>query len=338
MGVRVLPPAVVQLAVEDLSQIASARREVDELARETGFDETDRGRLAIVITELAGNFLKHAGGGELLVRSLRRGGRGGIEILAIDRGPGMDVSTSSLDGFSTAGSSGTGLGAVRRMSDEFDSYSSPAGTVLLFRRWAGNPRRPPAPGLALGVVSLAKPGSPVCGDGWLLEETAERSVIAVADGLGHGPLAAEAAQAVLGLVGSGDDRGPSGILKEAHETLRSTRGAAVAVVELDRAAHQLRFAGLGNVAGRLFLASESHHLVSNNGTAGREIRAIHEYSHPWPDEALLVLHTDGMSGHWAPDEVEALLSHDPAVIAAVLYRNHNRGDDDVTVLVVRAAG
>lgn len=336
MGVRTVLAGALQLPVEDPSQVASARREVEELTRQVGFDETDRGRIAIATTELAGNLFKHAGGGELLVRTLRQAGRAGIEILAIDRGPGMDVAASSVDGYSTAGSRGTGLGAIRRVSDDFDSYSGPAGTVILFRRWAGNAR--PSTNLATGVVSLAKPGSPVCGDGWLVEEKADRSVIAVADGLGHGPLAAEAAEAVLGLVAKHSERGPAAILKEAHEALRNTRGAAVAIVELDRAARRLRFAGLGNVDGRLFLASESHHLVSHNGTAGREIRAIHEYSHPWLENALLILHTDGMSGHWAPDEIQGLLGRDPALIAAVLYRNHNRGDDDVTALVVRAAG
>mgnify|MGYP003558338393 CR=1 FL=1 len=75
--------------VGELSEIAAARRAAAELARRLKFDETRAGRLAIVVTEAATNIVKHAVEGEILLRPIHVDGHCGIEVLAIDAGPGM---------------------------------------------------------------------------------------------------------------------------------------------------------------------------------------------------------------------------------------------------------
>ena len=72
----------------------------------------------------------------------------GVEILALDKGPGIrDLERSLRDGYSTAGGAGTGLGAISRLSSEFDVYSPPGkGTALLARIWPGEPHSPPPVG------------------------------------------------------------------------------------------------------------------------------------------------------------------------------------------------
>src|SRR4051812_19083356 len=103
--------------VTESSQVSAARFEARELADRAGFDETDVHRVGLVATELATNLVKHATDGVLLIRITASSPDGEIELLSIDRGPGIyDVGRCLSDGHSTAGSPGTGLGAIRRLA------------------------------------------------------------------------------------------------------------------------------------------------------------------------------------------------------------------------------
>ena len=127
--------AAAAYAVEDSSQVGSARRAALDLAGHVGLPEERAGRAALIVTELATNLAKHARSGELLLRAIQTNGGGapeGIEILAIDRGPGMrDLPRAREDGYSTAGTLGHGLGSIERQSDFFQIYSQPSGTVAV---------------------------------------------------------------------------------------------------------------------------------------------------------------------------------------------------------------
>src|SRR5436309_3144918 len=81
-----------------------------ELAGRLGFSRTGAGNVAVVVTEAATNLVKHATAGEILLYALQCGQIGGIEALALDRGPGIaNVAKCLRDGYSTTGSPGTGL-------------------------------------------------------------------------------------------------------------------------------------------------------------------------------------------------------------------------------------
>src|SRR5688572_12749729 len=116
---------VVRLPVTDPSQVGEARRRAAALAQRLGFDDTDAGKVAIVVTEAANNLVKHARDGEILLHPLEQDGTAGLEVLALDKGPGLDLSRCLRDGFSTGGTPGTGLGAIARLSAVFDVHSSP---------------------------------------------------------------------------------------------------------------------------------------------------------------------------------------------------------------------
>ena len=127
------------LPITEITEVAAARRLATGLAHGLGFNETIVGKIALVMTECATNLVKHTTkGGELLVRSIELNGIAGIEIFALDKGPGIaNVAEAMQDGYSTAGSSGTGIGAISRLSDFFDIYSAPGmGTAILTRLWA----------------------------------------------------------------------------------------------------------------------------------------------------------------------------------------------------------
>ena len=307
-------------------------------ARALGFADKDTGNLALVVTEAATNLVKHAVGGQLLWRALECDHGAGLEILALDRGPGIpNVGECLRNGYSTAGSPGTGLGAIVRLATEFDIYSLPGkGTALLARLWSGRlSGSRPASALELGVVCLAKPGEQICGDGWTQVAQADRQVLLLADGLGHGLDAAAAAQAAVQVLREHPALAPAALIEAAHAALRSTRGAALAAAELNPGQQAVRFAGVGNIAGVVFNAGSRRHLVSHNGTVGHTLRKVQEFSVPWSPGALLILHSDGLATHWDLTAYPGLVGRDPSLIAGVLYRDYTRGRDDVTVLVLK---
>ena len=105
-------------SVRDASEVGEARRAAAGLAQRNGFSRDVEARIALVATEMATNLLKHAGEGVVAINEFGDAGGSGIELIALDKGPGIaDVARCLIDGFSTAGSPGTGLGAVARVSD-----------------------------------------------------------------------------------------------------------------------------------------------------------------------------------------------------------------------------
>ncbi len=331
------------IGVRDTTQTAEARRNAAQLAARLGFDETETGNLGLVVTEAAKNLLKHAGGGDLILRGIDEGGAAIVEMLAIDSGPGIqDVARSFEDGYSTAGTPGTGLGAISRLSSMHDIYTRPReGTALLAQvaRRGPHSRAMPHQGnrFRVGVVSVPHPAEPVCGDAWSFAESQGLGGrVLVADGLGHGLLAADAARMAVRV--AGEHREESGVLlmERIHLALRPTRGAAVAIADLDLPSGQVRFTGLGNIAGTIVSPDGAvRHLVSHPGTAGHEVRKIAEFTYGWEPGSTLIMHSDGLSTHWSLERYPGLLSRHPSLAAAVLYRDFNRRRDDVTVVVVQ---
>jgi serine phosphatase RsbU (regulator of sigma subunit) len=245
------------------------------------------------------------------------------------------VAASLRDGQSTAGTPGTGLGSLSRSADEFDVYSQPQrGTALRLVFWA---RPIPLPdGLDVGAVSVAKTGEMVNGDDWVVVSDGHRATVLIADGLGHGPDAARASRAATLVLSEHPTALPETLISACHDALAPTRGAAVAVARLDPGAGTGALAGVGNIAGRVHSGSAQRNLVSHNGTVGHNIRRIQEFAFPFPAGSILVMHSDGMNTHWNLADYPGLTARTAGLIAGVLYRDHDRGRDDVTVVVVRS--
>jgi anti-sigma regulatory factor (Ser/Thr protein kinase) len=327
-----------RVEVNDESAVGKARRIASDLARAMAFGEVELGRLGIVVTEAATNLVKHAGGGEVLLRGLEHDGLRGVGLLALDRGPGIaSLGEAMRDGFSSRGTPGTGLGAIRRQSTLFDAWSMPGmGLALLATVW---PKAPAADvsGVVSGGVNVPHPGETVSGDAWLVSGKRDRVLALVCDGLGHGPDAAAAAAAACQTFRRNATGAPAFVLERIHEALRSTRGAAVGVAEIDRAHEVVRFAGVGNIAGTILVNGATRSVVSHHGTAGHDARRIQEFTYPWVAGALLVLHSDGLVSRWTLQRYPGLASRHPVLTAAVLYRDFRRERDDTSVVVLRNA-
>ena len=326
----------VKIEVSDASAVGLARRSASELAQSLGFDTTGVGRVALVVTEAASNLVKHAGSGELLLQRVRREEGPGLDVLALDRGPGIaDVARATRDGFSTGGTPGTGLGAIRRNSTAMDLYTRPGGGTALFARLSVLPVRPRS-GMEVGAVAVRCPGEHVSGDAFAVTDGGERVQVLLVDGLGHGPGAADAAQAACAVFRSEPMLGLTELLARMHRALAGTRGAAAAVAEIDRGRELLHFAGIGNIAGSIVSSGASRSTVSLHGTMGHDARRFQEFTYPWSRDALFVLHSDGISARWNLGEA-GLEGRRPTLIAGVLYRDFGRGRDDATVVVLREA-
>jgi anti-sigma regulatory factor (Ser/Thr protein kinase) len=314
--------------IDEESRVGEARRDALRLAETHGLDATMAGRAAIVATELAKNLLRHGGGGELLLQPIVAERASVIELLAIDRGRGMQhVERCLQDGYSTGGTPGTGLGAVRRLAAEFDIYSvAGVGTVVMARVGHGAAPR-------FGAVNVAMKGETECGDSWRLVTDGEVTAAMVVDGLGHGPLAAHAARCAATAFLEAPLEAPRSLLGRLHRGLAGSRGAAAACMRID--GHGLVcYAGVGNIAASMVSADKSQGLASHNGTLGLGTPRLQEFEYPRPPRAILVMHSDGVSARRSLAHTHELLHRHPATIAAVLYRDHGRGRDDATVLVL----
>lgn len=331
-------------AVHEPSQVGEVRRTAAALAESVGFDAVAAGRVALIATELGTNLVKHAQGGQLLLAPVQgEDGRTLVELLSLDNGPGIsNVARSMADGYSTTGTLGGGLGAVQRQAQEFDLYSRvPEGTVILAR--VGPTTSPFGGGrtnaaVEVGAVVVCAPGETVCGDAWTLKLEGLQASLMVVDGLGHGPVAGEAAMSAVAAFADQVPGSPAAMIERLHQALRSTRGAAVAIAEADLQSRRILYAGAGNIAGRLLSGHEDRSLLSQHGTVGLAVRRQQDMAYDWPAHALLLMHSDGITSRWHLDDDRALLQHHPSVVAGWVLRNHSRGRDDATVVVLRVRG
>jgi anti-sigma regulatory factor (Ser/Thr protein kinase) len=320
------------VSISEQTDVAEARRRAAELTTRLGFDETTAGHAAIAVTEAATNLLKHAGGGELFV-GVNEGTTSGLQIIAMDRGGGIrDIPASLRDGVSTAGTAGNGLGAIKRLASTFDVYSMAGrGTVLSATLYSARTTAPLVSG-----VSVPAPRETVCGDAWAAWSAGQLMSVFVADGLGHGAGAATAATIAVSTFLREAERSAEHVIHSVHDALKSTRGAAVAIAEMDRRNDTLRYCGLGNIAARVATADGSEQqLVSLAGIAGHVARRLQTFTVPWLAGMTLVMHSDGVGTRWSLDEYPALSRRLPGVIAGVIIRDHRRANDDATVVVAQ---
>lgn len=261
----------------------------------------------------------------------------GVQCIALDHGGGIpDLPLSLRDGHSTAGTSGTGLGAILRGAHVSEIDTRRGGTAVLARFLKGRPDREPRPGsVRMGVVTEPKSGEDVCGDAWFAFSQPGMQVLMVADGLGHGPLAAQASRAAVAVPADHAADPPEATIARMHLALRPTRGAAVAIARIEARERRITFAGVGNVAGVVVDPARTQRMVSHNGTVGHVVRTIRSFGYACEPEPIVVLASDGLGTAWSFDQYPGLAKPHPALIAAVPYRDFTRGRDDVTVLVTR---
>ncbi|MER6245868.1 SpoIIE family protein phosphatase [Streptomyces griseorubiginosus] len=306
-----------------------------------------------------------------------------VQIVSLDHGPGIgDVGAASTDGYTTSAASlGAGLGTCRRVADDFDLHSRPGeGTVAVARITRARTSRAAGPGrtgsglrtggsvragrnlrvggsvrvgggvrvgenVRAGGVTASYAHAEHSGDAFGWVRSGPRVTLLLADGLGHGEKAAEASTAAVEELRRAADLPPADLLRRLHTVLRTTRGAAVGVAQLDEDTGRLSFAGVGNIGARLRTGTGWQPFISHPGIVGAHFPAtVPLREADWGHDSLLVLHSDGLPGRWVPPLDPLLLAHDPAVVAAVVLRDAGsaarplRDDTSVAVLTPAADG
>jgi len=324
--------------VDEMAAVPAARRAATALATDLGFDPERVGEVGIVVTELATNLVRHARGGELVLRPTGTGREARLRVLAIDSGPGSrNIAALISDGASTRGTLGIGLGACLRLATSFDVYSVPAlGTIV---EATLGPEGATHDGLGDTIGTLTRPltGDGPCGDTTAHRPTGRGQLAMVADGLGHGPLAAEASRLAAKVLLDSDAHSPAVVLERMHAALGGTRGAAIAIVRYDESTGTMVHAGVGNVVVRLAGPGGMRTLASQPGIVGHRIPRLRELSYSVGDSAVAVMHSDGLTQRWSLDDVPGALAHRPAVVCAAVMRAAASRRDDSSVLVLRTA-
>lgn len=346
------------MEVYDEAQVGAARRAVHEYAHRLGFTEHELAELDIVVQEIGTNAVRYAAGGGWLHFTTPLGDAPGIEIFYWDKGPGIhDLDRAVRDGVSLGGGLGAGLGAIRRLMDEFDAYSTirnvkteratsslssrrtTHGTALLGRKWLAaaklSEQNYAAMAHRVGVWTRPRPGEDANGDAYFVRRRMGLTLLAVIDGLGHGRGAEEAARAALEVLGAWQGEGLEELFRHVHERLRPTRGAVMGACLFDARAGSFHYAGIGNIEVRVLGSHVPIRPISGNGTLGARLGSLRVWSYAWPQSATVVLTSDGVSARWDIEDYPGLLMKSPQLLAGVLARDYGRDSDDLTVLVAR---
>jgi anti-sigma regulatory factor (Ser/Thr protein kinase) len=324
---------VAWFRVEHTSVVGTIRRAAVDLAQKLGLEDVRASEIGIAATEVAGNQLKHAGGGTFLLRACRGLRGGGVGFVAADRGPGIpDVDAAMQDGHSTTGTLGIGLGAIARLATTCDVYSVPgAGTVVAATFGVCDLRTEVA---AAAGLTRPMPGQDVCGDTYAIRVDGPAVTVVLADGLGHGALAATASRAAVRGVIDAEFGPPAALLAAAHEAAQGTRGAAVAVAQVTGDG-EIRYAGTGNIAGHLLDDDKRRGMISHPGIVGVNARSPRENAYHLEPDTVVVLHTDGVTDRLTLDVNAGLLRRSSLVISSVVLRDNGTRNDDAGVVVIR---
>lgn len=341
------------IEIKDEAHVGTARRAVHRFASSLGFNETDLAEIDIVVQEIGTNAVRYATAGGWLHYMAPLGTSVGIELFYWDAGPGIyDLDRAIRDGVSTSGSLGAGLGAIRRLMDEFDVYSTlpvtsrlshtqrrtAHGTVMLTRKWLkkeGEETPASEEARRYGVWSRPHPGEDVNGDAYFILARGRRSLLSVIDGLGHGAGAKEAADVAIDQLEEWTGEPLEEVVPALHKALRATRGAVIGAAIIDRGEGRFHFSGVGNVMVRVYGAPEHTTPLSANGTLGARLGSLRVWSYPWAEGATLIMASDGVSASWDIESYPGLLQRTPQILAGVLMRDYGRNADDATVLVAR---
>lgn len=330
--------AAVVIPVFSAGDVTAARRTAKAEAAALGFAAQESEEIALVVSELASNLVKHARRGIMTLTPLATSGRAGIQIESEDHGPGIaDVERAIADGFSTAGSLGDGLGVVNRLMDELDVVSEPGrGTFVVCKRWARTsaPSMTPCP-LAFGAATRVHPSMNVNGDAFVVKTWDAALLVAVIDGLGHGQFAHRAAQTARRYVDTHFDQPPAEIFRGVGRACHATRGVVMAIARFDWARGRLTFASVGNVQARVFDSPEPMHFIVRRGILGVNAPNPLVSEHCWEPTSVMVLHSDGLKTNWNWETFRHFANGSATTLAQQLLRALAKEDDDATVVVVK---
>lgn len=326
--------------VEERSYVSYIKREIHNQLVGRKFTETHTGKIDIIVSEITSNLIKHAGSGELLFRIYNDDDSATVfEIISIDNGPGIaDTARMMRDGVSSAGTLGNGLGAIGRLSEVAQLYSIPGwGTVLyvmVSTRKKAALRKKSA--LEIRALCVNKPREVVCGDGYRVKATGSDVSILFGDGLGHGPKAKEAMDRASDFFLASATSDPVEIIQLMHENIRRTRGLVATVAIFDLASNDWKVCGVGNILTKVYSGIQFRDYVPYNGTIGMNLPSSMSASVLAAEaNQYLIMSSDGIQSRWDINRYPSIRRYDNIVLAAAIYKDFTRGNDDASVFIAK---
>jgi anti-sigma regulatory factor (Ser/Thr protein kinase) len=338
-----LLPSKCVLQVSHPSDAYEARCRIKSMAVDLGFSLKESEDLAIVVSELSSNLVRHAGGGQLVFTPLTKGITSGIKIVSQDKGPGIaEVNKAIVDGFSTSGTLGYGLGTIKRLMDQLYIEPSPEeqpGTLITCVKWSKNPGKAVSCPLSFGSASRTRPDMSLNGDSVIIRQWNNSALLALIDGLGHGKYAHEAARAAREYIETHYDQPLPLIFRGVGKACRATRGVVMALARFDwgEGAINLSFARVGNISAKVFNYSQPMSFPEQRGIIGFNAPEPITAKYRWEPSQVLVLHTDGLTTAWRWTDFPKLAEASAPYTAEYLLQKLARDDDDASVLVVRGS-
>lgn len=325
--------------IEDRSYVSFVKREIHNLVAGEGFSTLKIGEIDIIVSEVTSNLVKFAQEGELIYRVCKNKNGSYFELYCLDSGEGIrNLSRMIQDGASSSNTLGQGLGAIERLSDDSAIYTLPDwGTVVYSRVYKDeittdrNKKH-----FELGAVQVCYPGEKVCGDGYHVKKIGGGYQFFMADGLGHGSHAHEAAQEAVAAFRECREKSPAEALRYIHQNVKKTRGLVGTIAYLDYEAQKWHMCGIGNISTLLYTGVSSKNYTPYNGILGHNIpRTLNDSVLALEKYQTLIMHSDGLKTRWNLSDLPGLLKYDPNIIAAVLYKDNARHNDDMSVITAK---
>jgi anti-sigma regulatory factor (Ser/Thr protein kinase) len=321
-----------------LGNVMPALESARSFAHSLGFKKNECEQIAIVVSELANNLIKHANGGTIKFLKVSEENHVGIQVESEDKGPGIANTYNSLkDGFSTQNGLGLGLGAVNRMMDDFDIISpTTGGTRIICHRWLRPPVNELFPRmLEFGVATRPHRSEEENGDAFVIKCWAGHALVGVIDGLGHGAEARKAAISARVYIEDHFDQPLENIFKGVDIACRSTRGIVLALAHFDLDLKTFQMASVGNIESRVFGNDNQKNFTIRRGIVGLNAPSPAVTTHQWTDSSILVLYSDGLHSHWGNKDFTDEIWAKPAEAAHTILSKHGKDNDDVTILIVK---
>src|SRR5260370_748070 len=186
-----------------------------------------------------------------------------------------------------------------------------------------------------GVVTRALSGESESGDEYLVQPFADGVLVAVVDGLGHGPEAAEAARIAVQSLRENAAESVIALARRCHKYLQHSRGVVMSLARFDAVDSSMTWMGIGNVSGLLIHADggdDREALLMRSGVVGSGLPALRASVIPILKGDTLILTTDGVSDGFSN---EISISDPAQKIADRILSTHNKGTDDAMVLVAQ---
>ena len=326
--------AFTSYVIEERSFVSYIKREIHNQVMRGSYSQTQIAKIDIVVSEVTSNIIKHAGTGELLFRCLNDI----FEIISIDKGPGIaDPTRMMKDGVSTTKTLGQGLGAIKRLSDAAQLYSLPGwGTILYssIKKETENVEKKNS--LDVRAVCVNKPRESVCGDGYWIKHNAADTLVFFGDGLGHGQYAKEAIDRAGSFFFDSNETDPVEILRQMHENIRRTRGLVGTIAVCNKLSGEWRICGVGNISTRLYSGLKYKNFMPYNGVIGLNIpRSMSPSVFPLEKNQHLIMCSDGIQTRWDLNKYPSIFKYDNTILAAAIYKDFGRGNDDSSVLIAK---